>query len=148
MSRRHLLIGLEQDEDGYPPFKAEKLDAIEVGDHRFRLDAVPAFAFGVAKGDVVRVERYEGDLWIVELLEPSGHSTVRLIGLGTNSVETPRGALEDLGCATANTVIDGMISVDVPPSVEFETVYEYLMRGQATSTWDFNVGVRGDGEPL
>lgn len=144
----HLLIRLQQDETGYPPFTAEEVDAIEVGDHRFSLGTVPAFAFGLAKGDVVRVEHHDDAAWIVELLEPSGHSSLRVIALGSNSVETPRAALEGLGCPTFKTVIDGMIAVDVPPSVDLDSVLSYLVAGREASMWDFNVGVRADGAEL
>jgi hypothetical protein len=64
-----LHIRLRQDEAGYPPFSAEEVEASEVGDHRFRLESVPSFAFGLALGDVVRVGHYGADLWVEELVE-------------------------------------------------------------------------------
>jgi hypothetical protein len=133
---------------GYPPFGAEEVDATEVGDHRFRLDSVPAFAFGLAKGDVVRVGHYGAEAWIEELAEASEHSTVRVIALGPNDVDVPRRAVEALGCSVIETVIDRMIAVDVPPTVDFDSVRTYLAAGQRASKWDFNVGVRADGRPL
>ena len=93
-----------------------------MGDHRYRLETVPAFAFGPARGDVVRVERHGTAQWVERLLEPSGHSTVRVNALGDTSVEVPKTALELMGCFAYPTVIDGMIAVDVPALVDFETV--------------------------
>lgn len=145
MPARHLLIGLEQDDTGYPPYTAEELDATELGDDRFRLDVVPSFAFSLAKGDIVRAERYDDQLWIVELLEPSGNSSVRVIGLGGRGVEEPTRALRALGCSITNTLIDRMIAVDIPPAVDFDSVHALLLTGQEASVWDFNVGVRADG---
>ncbi len=128
-----LHISLRQDESGYPPFSAEEVEAAEVGDDQFRLETVPSFAFGLAKGDVVRAEHYGAALWIEELVRPAGHSTVRVIALGANTVESPERVLEDFGCVTAPTVIDGMIAVDVPPVVDFESVRSYLLAGRETS---------------
>ena len=140
-----LHIKLRQDGSGYPPFAAEEVEATEVGDHRFRLETVPSFAFGLGSGDVVRAVHYGAELWIEELVEPSGHSTVRVIALGSNSIDAPEKALQDLGCSTFKSRIDGMIAVDVPPSVDFDAVCSYLVTGQEASRWDFDVGVRADG---
>lgn len=134
---------LRQDDSGYPPFAAEEVEASEVGDHRYRLESVPVFAFGLAKGDVVRVVHYDEALWVEELVEASGHSTVRIVGLvGGHTVDEPRREVEDLGCLAYPTVIDGMIAVDVPPSVDFDLLYACLERGRNDSKWDFSVGVR------
>jgi hypothetical protein len=140
-----LHIKLRQDGSGYPPFAAEEVEATEVGDHRYRLETAPSFAFGLAKGDIVRVAHYGAEIWVEELVEPSGHSTVRVIALGPNSVSAPEKALEDFGCSTSKSLIDGMIVVDVPPSVDFDSVRSYLVAGREESKWDFSVGVRGDG---
>lgn len=140
-----LHVKLRQDGSGYPPFAAEEVEATEVGDHLYRLETAPSFAFGLATGDVVRVAHYGADMWIEEIVEPSGHSTVRVVSLGSNSVDAPKKALEDLGCSTFKSLIDGMIVVDVPPTVDFDLVRSYLVAGREESVWDFSVGVRGDG---
>jgi Domain of unknown function (DUF4265) len=140
-----LHIRLRQDGSGYPPFSAEEVEATEVGDHRFRLESVPMFAFGLAFGDVIRGKHYGAELWVEELVEPSGHSTVRVIALGSNQIGVPKDFLNNLGCATFETVIDGMIAVDVPPSVDFDAVRSYLTAGQEAAKFDFDVGVRADG---
>jgi hypothetical protein len=140
-----LHIRLRQDRSGYPPFPAEEVAATQVGDHQFRLDVAPLFAFGLAKGDVVRAKHYGAALWLEDLVRPSGHSTVRVIALGANTVDEPKQMLEDFGCSTAPSLIDGMITVDVPPTVDFSSVRAYLLAGRETSKWDFNVGVRAEG---
>jgi hypothetical protein len=141
-----LHIRLRQDESGYPPFAAEEVEATELDDHRFRLETVPSFAFGLGSGDVVRAAHYGTELWVEELVEPSGHSTVRVIALGSNSIDAPRKALQDLGCSAFKSRIDGMIAVDVPPSVDFDLVCSYLETGREESRWDFDIGVRADGQ--
>ena len=140
-----LHIKLRQDGSGYPPFSAEEVEATEIGDHRFRLETVPSFAFGLARGDVVRAAHYGAEMWIEELVEPSGHSTVRVIALGSNSIDAPEKALQDIACSTFKSPIDGMIAVDVPPPVDFDLVRSYLVTGREESKWDFGVGVRADG---
>jgi hypothetical protein len=139
-----LHIKLRQDETGYPPFSAEEVAATEVGDHQYRLESTPAFAFGLAQGDIVRAQHYGPELWVEELLQSSGHGTVRVVALGAHSMETPRVALEEMGCSVSPTVIDGMIAVDVPPHIDFNPVEEFLRSGRETSSWDFNIGVRAN----
>ena len=97
MPARHLLIRLEQDDAGYPPYSAEELDATQLGDDRVRLEVVPSFAFGLAKGDIVRAEAYDDELWIVELLEPNDLVITADIPLAAATIEKRAHALNPRG---------------------------------------------------
>ena len=140
-----LHVRLRQDGSGYPPFSAEEVQASEVGDHLFRLESVPSFAFGLAFGDVVRAEHHGEARWVEELVSASGHSTVRVIPLGSARLDDLKVALKDRGCTLFPGVVSEMLAVDVPRSVDFEELRAYLLVGRESGVWDFSVGVRGDG---
>jgi hypothetical protein len=138
-----LHVRLRRDAGGYPPFESEELSGLQVGDHLFKLTTVPAFASGLANGDVVHVRRFpdiEG-LWVDELVSPGEHSTMRVIGLHGNSSEGPREIAVRHGGAVSATPVDGLLAIDVPPEADFRAMYQELQAGRETGQWDINVGV-------
>ena len=79
----HVYVSLERDEDGYPLFDVEEIDAIRVDGDRYRIEGIPVFVYGPARGDVVKVVRVRRDerLWISEVTAPSGRWTARVVPL-------------------------------------------------------------------
>jgi len=75
----HLLVQLERDEDGYPPYSTEEVDARALGDDLYEVQGIPVFARSLAPGDVVRVAEFENNLWIHEVVSESAHTTVRVL---------------------------------------------------------------------
>lgn len=68
-------------EDGWRPVGSERVWAFHLGADRYRINNVPWFVRDLAVGDVVRAQAPDADSHpvFVELLERSGHATVRLI---------------------------------------------------------------------
>jgi hypothetical protein len=100
MSNVHLYVALERDEDGYPPFEVEELDATPVSENSYRIDAIPAFAYGLAPGDVVRATHPPDDdrLWVVEVLRASENWVARVMHRsGTEAADVVQ-RFESLGC--------------------------------------------------
>ncbi|WP_410963932.1 DUF4265 domain-containing protein, partial [Salmonella sp. ZJHZ20_0162] len=60
----------------------------------FKLDNIPFYVKGVSVGDVVSAEEIDGNLCMKEILEPSGHSTVRLWFVSEKDVQPVREALK------------------------------------------------------
>lgn len=140
-----LHVKLEQDDSGFPPYASEELLADSVGDHLYRLDTVPAFALGLARGDVVRVAHYgpEATPWVDDIVEESGHSAVRVISLDGRPMDELKRLCESLGCTTFPTMVDGMMAVDVPPEAHFAQLAKHLDAGCHECKWDYSVGVVG-----
>lgn len=69
----HGHVTLQRDEDGYPPYEVEEIDASPVGGGRYRIEGIPVFVHGLARGDIAKVARTVGDerTWVTEVLEPA-----------------------------------------------------------------------------
>ncbi len=138
----HVYVETHVDDDGYPPFKAEELDAEELGPGRARLLGVPLFVYGMARGDVFQFEvrRSDGLPWLVAVVEHSGHWTARVVSLVGEDLESIARQFVELGCDAYSTPY-GLVPIDVPPEVAKEPVLALLRAGRANSRWDFDLGV-------
>jgi hypothetical protein len=138
----HVYVALEREEDGYPPFDAEEIDASSLGGGRYRIDGIPVFVSGLAKGDIVKVVATRDDdrRWVTEVLEPSGHLTARVLPWNADELGDVAARFRNLDCPSHATPY-GVVAVDVPPSTPTERVMEALEKGRATGEWDFDMGV-------
>lgn len=132
-----VIFELEQDEDNYPPYGTESLWAEPLGEGRFRLENIPFFAVGVSCNDIVRATRQEEGLLFDELLEESGHTTVRVIVYDPNQVKVFRDLLRERGCDSELSDIDGLIAVDVPPGTDYRPIREMLEEGREQEVWGY-----------
>ncbi|HLL06007.1 MAG TPA: DUF4265 domain-containing protein [Myxococcaceae bacterium] len=82
-----VLFELEQDDDGGPPAATETLWAVRVGDGLFQIDNISFFAHGIAVNDIVSATPEEKVFRYEEVVQPSGHSTIRLIISETSEVQ-------------------------------------------------------------
>jgi hypothetical protein len=142
----HVYVALERDEDGYPPFDTEEIDASPLGGGRYRIDGIPVFVSGLAKGDIVKVvaTRDDNRRWVTEVLEPSGHLTARVIPSDADALGDVAARFRSLDCPAHMTPY-GVVAVDVPPSAPTERVMEALKKGRAAGEWDFDMGVAPGG---
>lgn len=137
-----LELGLEVRGD-WPPFGAETIWVSRVEGDVYRVENVPFFAKGLAFGDVVRARPKADEPSLLELpvvVERSGHSVVRVIVQGENSVRECRAAFTDLGCDTELSNFPRLFSVDIPSAVGFARVAEVLDEGVADGRWDYEDG--------
>jgi hypothetical protein len=127
---------LTRDKDGYPPADWEWLWASRVGSSTFKIDNIPFFAKSIAYGDIVAAEQTDQGLVFTDLVEASGHSTVRVVIYregGSDeqlrpAVEGIMQSLKALGCDTELSHIPNLIAVDVPPSVNYGAVSGFLSK--------------------
>jgi len=125
---------LERDADDYPPADWEWLWANRVSDSTFQIDNVPFFAKQISWGDIVSAQQTGTGLIFQKLIQPSGHSTVRVIVFreGRNdeqlgaAVESIRQTLRAMGCSTELSHIPNLVAVDIPPNVDYEQVSAFL----------------------
>jgi hypothetical protein len=137
---------LLQNDDGFPPANFETMWAVPLDGVRFRLDNIPFFVSGVSCFDIISARRdAAGRLNYDGLLEPGGHSTLRVIFYGSPRDPRPlqervhelRSTIRDLGCSSEISHISGLISIDVPPEVSLSSVERILDSGQANELWDY-----------
>jgi hypothetical protein len=74
------------------------------------------------------------------VIEFGGHSTIRVVGLFGRSPDNPRTLARQFGCLVFETVVDGLIAIDIPDSVDIRPMYAALEEGQGTF-WDLDIGV-------
>jgi hypothetical protein len=130
---------LERDQDNYPPADWEWLWASRVSDSTFKIDNIPFFAKLISYGDVVEVKQTNTGLIFNTLVQPSGHSTVRVIvhrrGRSDEQlqvvVEDVRVAMRAMGCSVEKSHIPGLIAVDVPPEVNYQSVAAFLSKKES-----------------
>ena len=111
---------------------AEKMDEY------YRIVNIPFFAKNIAYGDIIKVEEEDGELYFEELIMPSGHSTIQMIIYNVDSVEEIGDQLVLLGCDWEGSHLPGYISVDVPNSIPYASIKEYLDSGLLSERWDYN----------
>lgn len=121
-----IAVKLKRDEEGYPPVDWEDLWAISLGNDTFEIDNVPFYAPGISSGDHVSAVWREGSLVFLEVVEPKGHSTIRVVVYTENSTQRIRNELRELGCSTELGNIADFFSVDVPPQVDYSRVENLL----------------------
>ncbi|GAB3716486.1 DUF4265 domain-containing protein [Mariniluteicoccus flavus] len=141
----HLWIALEQDDDGYPPFVEEELHATAVGPDLYRIDRAPAFAYGIAVGDVVATTTTEdGRVWATSVAVEGDHWCARVVPLGGVEMGRVVKVFTSMG-VNASATDYGVVTLDVPAGVEVEHVLAELRAGRDEGDWDFDVGVEGRG---
>jgi hypothetical protein len=113
-------------EDG----EVETIWAKPIGEHLYRLDNSPFYAYGVSWNDVVEAEPQAGAFpRFRRVVEKSGHRTVRVIVGGAEDLDRLTRGIQELGC-TFEGAWSKLISVDVPPGVDLEEVRNYLISGK------------------
>jgi hypothetical protein len=140
-----LRVDLKQDENGYPPYRTEKILGTKVKAAVYRIASIPMFAFGLALEDLVEVVSFEDQLWISSLIEAGGHSTARVIAFRGTDPERPRMLVKSFGCRVVNTQIEGLLAIDIPPGVDFAHLKCELRKGRESGLWDYDLGVVSDG---
>ena len=138
-SERHVkvLFHLEQDEDSYPPASVESLWALPKGDGLFQVDNIPFFATGVAVGDIVLATQEEGAILFQEVVQASGHSTLRVAISEAGDVPAVRALFEQKGCSVEQSHLPRLIAVDVPASIPLGSLRPILVAGQEQGRWDY-----------
>ncbi|HZF53577.1 MAG TPA: DUF4265 domain-containing protein [Polyangiaceae bacterium] len=113
-------------------------------DEGYEIDNIPFYATGVALGDIVGAEPdIDGVLWYSKLVRPSGHSTIQIFFSSENDVDIVREELKRMGCDSEVSDIRRLVAVDVPPSVPYARVKEFLDRGAEAGTFEYQEACLG-----
>lgn len=102
-----------------------------------RIDNVPFYAKGLAYNDEISAALdADGMLHFVELLTPSGHSTVRLWFAKESDVQSVRDKLRTMGCPS-ELDHSRLVAVDIPPIVSYSRVRDYLERQEFAGVFEY-----------
>lgn len=135
--KHKILFRLERDEDGYPPADWESLWATQHGQDTFIIDNIPFYARGVSLGDLVKVRAVQGELHFEDVVQYSGHGTIRIIIYDTSEVQAVRDAVKHLGCPSELSHVPGLIAVDLPPEAALAELRKFLGRGGDSGRFDY-----------
>ena len=139
---REIFVGLKQDDEGWPPVTHEHLEAEFVGPSRYRVLSAPVFAQGMAVNDIVATKNHDGREWVTHVVKNSDHGLFRVVVLDDNlDKEYVVKVFDSMGCNAVLTSF-GIITIDVPPTVDAEHVLQELNAGFDEEDWDFEVPVR------
>jgi hypothetical protein len=141
VSNPHVKILLEfENEEGSIEF--ESLWALPEGDG-FKLDNIPFYVQGYAWGDVVAATPDEDGLLRVRgLIQPSGHSTVRLWFRDPGDVPAVRQTLRAMNCGS-ELDRSRLVAVDVPATVDYGMVREYLDEKESVGVFEYEEACLG-----
>lgn len=132
----HLKILFEHYNTPENEYGIESAWAIPVGEN-FKLDNILFYAPEYSLGDVVSVEDRNGELFVNGLVQESGHSTVRVILSDKADVVPLREQLKKLGCDSEISDVSILISVDIPPEVDYSIIKNLLVEGENLSKWSY-----------
>ena len=138
---RHMLVPLDRDENGYPPYETEEVDVTPAGEGLWQVERSPVFAYGFAVGDVLSGEvSASGELWATAVVSSAGNWCARVLPVGGGDLASVVAAFEQSGCAARATRF-GLVVVEPPTALTPAAVLELLQRGADESRWHFDLGV-------
>ena len=79
---------------------------------------------------------WEDRPFAVEVIESSGHSTIRVVLFREAAHDDLLRLCGDHGCEADHTEIPGLFAIDVPPSVSVEALREALYERADVGDWD------------
>jgi len=123
-------------EDYNGQYAIESAWANKVGEN-YQLENILFYAFNYSFGDILEVENREGELYVVNLVRGSGHSTVRIIFYNKDDISSTLKELVKMGCDYEGSNISALVSVDIPPEVRYDIVKEYLENGEQNNKWSY-----------
>ena len=122
-----VIFRLTVDDEGYPPVAYESVWAFGLTDSSYLIDDVPYYVYGVSKGDTVRANRVEGELFVSSVIARGGHSTLRVFADDTRIQASMVQELMQRGAKCSVTTGLSLFSVDIAPDVDFEIIDHFLV---------------------
>lgn len=117
-------------------YAIESAWAKKVGEE-YQLENILFYAPNYSFGDVVEVEDRNGELYVTGLVKESGHSTIRIIFYEKQDIDKTLERLKEMGCDYEGSNIVSLISVDVPPEVDYNIVRAFLDKGEEGDKWSY-----------
>ncbi|MBO9706653.1 MAG: DUF4265 domain-containing protein [Caulobacter sp.] len=123
----------------------ENMHAKHVSGDVYELDNSPFYVFDISAGDVFSVNEVDGRILFNKIESRGGHSTYRVkmpFGAGHDKFEALWGELSEIGCSYEGSGKGDRLlySIDVPPGVSVDKVYEILGKNEELNLWEFEEG--------
>lgn len=108
-----------------------------INNDKYQVKNIPFFAPNIAYGDVISVEDDEGNLYFEELIKASEHSTIQIVIFNEKKIDDILKEIEKLGCSWEGMGNQTILAVDVPSSINYGIVKEYLNENLAEHIFDY-----------
>lgn len=119
------------DEDEWPPYPAESVEAELIAHDLAEIVAVPWFLTNLSRGDIVRV-RHDGIGYVGGVIvSRGGHSTLHVMAATDDELAPVMRALADLGARVSSGLEPPMLAVDVPESASLAEVVRVLTAAES-----------------
>lgn len=117
--------------------RIESMWTIPVGDNN-RIENIPFYVKSFALGDIISAKEVAGELYVDELIEESGHSTVRVVFFDHSIIARIREELKQMGCDSEVSDRSHLIALDIPPDINYQGVIRpFLNKGFEADLWDY-----------
>ncbi len=114
------------DDEEWPPYPAEQVDAVLLSHDLAEIRGVPWFATNLSRGDIVSV-RHDGIGYVGgAIVSRGGHSTIHVMATSAAELTPIVEQLRALGAGTASGLTPPMLTVDVPENCSLEAVLDVL----------------------
>ncbi len=121
------------DDDQWPPYPAEILDAVLIAHDLAEIRGVPWFIANISRGDIVRVS-FDGIGYVGGVVvSRGGHSTVHVLATSDEELTPLIDRLAELGTRTSTGLVPPMLTVDVPPECPLDAVVAALAAAETTT---------------
>lgn len=119
------------DEDEWPPYPAESVEAVLIAHDLAEIVAVPWFLTNLSRGDIVRV-RHDGIGYVGGVIvSRGGHSTLHVMAADDDELAPVMRALADLGAQVSSGLEPPMLAVDVPEAASLDRVVRVLTAAES-----------------
>ena len=124
---------------GEDSYETEGIWCVKQGDY-FILDNIPFVAKRVSLGDVIKAEYDSKDeaFYFDDFVAVSGNTTVRIHFHDPKMIFTARKELELLGCESEAFLTRDLIAVNIPCSLSYAPVKQYLEEGERNNYWVYD----------
>lgn len=119
------------DDEEWPPYPAEQIDAALISHDLAEIRGVPWFAANISRGDIVNV-RHDGIGYVGgTVVSRGGHSTVHVMAATEAELAPIVAELTALGAVAAGGLTPPMLTVDIPESVALDPVLDVLTAAES-----------------
>ena len=119
------------DDEQWPPYPAEMLDATLIAHDLAEITGVPWFVTNISRGDIVRVG-FDGIGYVGgPVVSRGGRSTVHVLATSEAELAPVVEDLRRVGAVTASGLTPPMLTVDVPQSCSLDEVLDILVAAES-----------------
>lgn len=115
----------------------ESLWAQDLGSNMCQLDNIPFYAFRYSTDDIVKVENISDQMYVIELINPSGNSTVRLLFETEEILLRTREILKSMALESESSLSAKLLAVNIPKSRNYQEIKKFLQKGEVDGVWEY-----------